>query len=139
MHFFNDETAKELKMESFRTKSRFATLCALVRASVSLHLHLRTSRILAERFHLRTSRILAERFYVIGNEVSYDIKNSTSSGHELVEKVFKIFKWVFLLILSIRIRGKYIVIKIIRIINIKLSKRNQNEYDRQDRQDASDD
>ena len=127
MHFFNDETAKELKMESFRTKSRFATLCALVRASVSLHLH------------LRTSRILAERFYVIGNEVSYDIKNSTSSGHELVEKVFKIFKWVFLLILSIRIRGKYIVIKIIRIINIKLSKRNQNEYDRQDRQDASDD
>ena len=127
MHFFNDETAKELKMESFRTKSRFATLCALVRASVSLHLH------------LRTSRILAERFYVIGNEVSYDIKNSTSSGHELVEKVFKIFKWVFLLILSIRIRGKYIVIKIIRIINIKFSKRNQNEYDRQDRQDASDD
>ena len=62
MHFFNDETAKELKMESFRTKSRFATLCALVRASVSLHLH------------LRTSRILAERFYVIGNAVSYDIK-----------------------------------------------------------------
>jgi hypothetical protein len=49
-----------------RTKSRFATLCALVRASVSLHLH------------LRTSRILAERFYVIGNEVSYDIKNASS-------------------------------------------------------------
>jgi hypothetical protein len=33
-----------------------------MRASVSLHLQ------------LRISRILAERFYVIGNEVSYDIK-----------------------------------------------------------------
>jgi len=45
-----------------RTKSRIAALCALVRASVSLH------------FQMRTSRILAERFCVIGNEVSYDIK-----------------------------------------------------------------
>ena len=46
------------------TKSRTAALCALVRASVSLH------------FQMRTSRILAERFYVIGNEVSYYIKKN---------------------------------------------------------------
>ena len=37
-----------------------------MRASVSLHLQ------------LRISRILAKRFYVIGNEVSYDIKNRLS-------------------------------------------------------------
>jgi len=34
----------------YRTKSRTAALCALVRASVSLHFQMRTSRILAERF-----------------------------------------------------------------------------------------
>ena len=46
-----------------KNKSRSATLCALVRAGVSLH------------FHLPTSRIFVKRFCVIGNAVSYDIKN----------------------------------------------------------------
>ena len=66
-----------------RTKSRFATLCALVRASVSLHLHLRTSRILAclcMRNNAPVEHCVAERFYVIGNEVSYDIKKAAAGS-----------------------------------------------------------
>ena len=71
-----------------RTKNRFATLCALVRASVSLHLHLRTSRILAclcMRNNAPVEHCVAERFYVIGNEVSYDIKKP---NHPQVIRLF---------------------------------------------------
>ena len=68
-----------LCIRCYKTKSRFATLCALVRASVSLHLHLRTSRILAclcMRNNAPVEHCVAERFYFIGNAVPYDIKKN---------------------------------------------------------------
>ena len=54
-----------------------------MRASVSLHLHLRTSRILAclcMRNNAPVEHCVAERFYVIGNFVPYDIKNRLRGG-----------------------------------------------------------